>query len=365
MPSAQDLARAQEDEQRNRQQYDEVLHQQDLQYVNGNINSPGMTTTMVDPQLRDFGGNPGRDAMLILVGVARHLAAIPGHKNLIWVANDNVLADWKDEAVGADISSKQIGSFTLRAQEALNDAQVSIYPLDASRLETMAVDAGLANNNVELSPSVTLPPGVTKHQGGTAGPGLGRTAAEMHQDLHPIQGAIQEMAEATGGRIFRRTGDITAALNGVVEHGRATYVVGFTPDVPGDDKYHVLTVKFAGRRDGALRYRTGYLYSKEPTSLRDRFSEALWRPRDVGEIEVSAHTAAARGGAAVKLKISTKDLALAQRGDRWIDKLGIFVVHRSGRWSSRSNYGATIGSRIAARYVSEAFGERDSVRSVY
>ena len=158
MPNAKDLARAQEIEQRNRQQFDEVLHQEDLQYVNGNMNTPAVTTTMVDPQLRDFGSNPGRDALSILVRVARHLAAVPGHKNLVWVASDNVLANWEDKAVGTDKGGKQTRDFVLHAQEALNDAQVSVYPLDASQLNTQAVDASLQNSNVQLSPSVTVMP---------------------------------------------------------------------------------------------------------------------------------------------------------------------------------------------------------------
>ena len=137
--------------------------------------------------------------MSVLVGVARHLAAIPGHKNLVWVASDNVLANWSDKAVGSDKGSKTVDSFVLRAQEALNDAQVSVFPLDVSQLETMAVDPGLQNGSIELSPSVTAPP---RPQGGGQAPG--RIAAEMQQDAHPIQGVIQQLAEATGGRTFRR-----------------------------------------------------------------------------------------------------------------------------------------------------------------
>lgn len=325
MPSAQNLAAAQEAEQRNRQQFDEVLHAGDLQYVNGTTDTPAFTGTMIDPQLRDFGSNPGRDAMVILVGVARHLAAIPGHKNLVWVASDNVLADWQDKAVGTDKGSKQIASFVLRAQDALNDAHVSVYPLDASQLETMTTDASLANSNVELSPSVTAPP---PHQGGIAGPGLGRTAAEMQQDIHPIQGAIQALAEATGGRVFRRSGSIAKNLDSVVEDGRAAYLLGFAPDTPADDQYHVLTVKLTGRRGATVRFRTGYFYSKDPATMKDRFREAIWQPLDVSEIAVSARPAASYTGAILKLNIAINDLALQLQGGRWKDKLDIFVVHR-------------------------------------
>ncbi len=279
---------------------------------------------MVDPQLRDYGSNPGRAALAILVGAARHLAAIPGHKNLVWIASDNVLADWQDKAVGSDKGSKQVESFVLRAQEALNEAQVSLYPLDASQLETMATDSSLKNSSVELDPaSSSSQP--TQSQQGVPG---GRASAEMQQDLHPIQGAIQQLAESTGGRVFRRSGSIAANLNTVVADGRAVYLLGFAPDTPADDKYHLLTIKLTGKRGVKLRYRTGYLYTREPATIKDRFQQAIWQPVDMSEIAISAHFVPASKGTTLKLNIATNDLALRQQGEHWMDKLDIFMVRR-------------------------------------
>jgi VWFA-related protein len=323
MLSAQDLDRSKELEQRNRQQFDEVLNPTDLQYVNGNNGSAPETANPVDPKLRDNGSNSGRDAMPILAGVARHLAAVPGHKNLVWITSDNVLANWTDGTVSNDKGSKNIEGFALHAQEALNDAHVSVYPLDASQLETQAIDPSLKNRNIELSPSVTAPPQAQ----GTEQAG-GRSTAEMQQDLHPIQIAIQDMAAATGGRAFSRSGNIAAELNGVVADGQAAYLLGFTPDAPADDQYHKLTVKLAGRRGVTLRCRTGYLYSKEPAMLKDRFRQAIWQQREASEIAVSANPLPASAGTTLKLSIATNDLAMKQQDDRWVDKLDIFVVQR-------------------------------------
>jgi VWFA-related protein len=328
MPTAQQMARAQEEEARNRQQFDEVVHLDDLAYVNGNQNLNGQPEVMVDPQLRDFGSDPSRDAMLSLVSVARHLAPVPGHKNLAWIASDNVLADWADKAVGIEKGGKHDDAFIRRAQEVLNDAHVSVYPLDASQLETTTTDPSLANSAVEVSPSVPVPPGALP-QGGAAGPGLGRQAAGMQQDLHLIQAAIQELATATGGRVFRRGGDIAGHLNSVVDEGSATYLHGFTPSMPADDKYHSLTVKLATRRNVLLRYRSGYQYSKEPATMNDRFRQAVWQPDDLHEIALSARPLPAYSGTAFRLEIAARDLELNRQGDRWIDKLDIFVVRRS------------------------------------
>ena len=323
MPRAQDLAQAQEMEQRNRQQFDYVLNPTDLQSVNGNINMAPDTAAMVDPQLRDNGSNPGRSAFPILAGVARHLASIPGHKNLVWAASDNVLADWSNQAVASDKGGKHIEGYVLRAQEALNDAHVSVYPLDASQLETNAIDPSLLGRNVQVAPSVTLPPGA---QAGGQAPG--RITAEMQQDVHPIQAAIQEMAEATGGRAFRRSGEIQKNLDEVIADVHAAYLLGFTPDTPADDQYHLLTVKLAARRGVTLRYRTGYEYAKEPATLKERFQRAVWQALDVSEIAVSANPVAASEGATVKLNIATNDLALKQQAEHWVDKLDVFLIQR-------------------------------------
>lgn len=323
MPSAQDLAQAQATEQRNRQQFEDVLHPADLQSVNGNIDIKADTASTVDPQLRSFGANPARDALTILAGVARHLAAIPGRKNLVWITSDNVLADWNAKAKGSDKGSTHINGLLLRAQEAMNGAHVSVYPLDASQLDVTAEDSSLANRNVELSLSVTAPP---SPQGGGAAPG--RITAALQQDIHAIQADLREMAAATGGRAFQRSGDMAANLNAVAADGRAAYLLGFAPDTPADDLYHLLTVKLAEPRGVTLRYRTGYQYAKEPTMLKERFQQAVWQPSDVSEITVSANPMASSAGAALKLNIATGDLALKQQDRHWVDKLDIFLIQR-------------------------------------
>jgi VWFA-related protein len=323
MPGAQDLARANEAEGRNRQQFDTVRNLTDLEYVNGTIHSAPETVTHVDPKLRDNGSHSGRDrlALPILSAVARHLAAVPGHKNLVWVTSDNVLVDWADKAVSSDKGRKDINGLVLDAQESLNDAHVSVYPLDGSQLETMAVDASLENANIQLAPGVMAPPPA---QGGAAK--TGRITAEMQQDVRPIEAPMLEMATATGGHVFRRTGDLAASLAEVVAEGRAFYLLSFTPDTPADGQYHLLTVKLAGQRGVTLRYRDGYLYAKAPATLKDRFRQAVQQTLGMNEIAVSARTISSSVGSTLRLNIATADLALKQHDERWTDTLDIFMI---------------------------------------
>ena len=332
MPTAPDLQRAQEAEMRNRQQFDTVDSITAMERVNGNMAVPGGDTSdstgnmgTVSPTVMNERSDPASQAFATLIGVAANLAAIPGHKSLIWVASDNVLANWSDQLAGASISNRGIASIGLRAQEALNNSHVSLYPLDASQLDPMGTDASLQNNSVQLNPAQqTMHPTAGLEASMTGG----RTKAQLQQDVRAVQPAVQHMAEATGGRAFPRAGDIIRELNRVVEAGNAAYLLSFSPDTPPDGKYHQITVQVPGRRGIHLQYRAGYLYTKEPTTLQERFRQAVWQPQDEAGIGLSARWNRASQGAAVSLQIAATDISMKQENGRWTDRLNIFLVQR-------------------------------------
>jgi VWFA-related protein len=340
MPSAQDLGQAQEEEDRNRQNVDLVQHKTDLQYVNGN-NPTGESeaSVPVDPQLRGLGDSPGRSALAALQGVGRHLGAILGHKSLVWVASDNVLADFSEKAPDNERGDKNLDPLERQAAEILNDAHVSLYPLDASQLEAGVVGANLESANVQLKPArresadvLPLPPGEQEevnevYEKSQRDINPGRMTAQMQQDTHPVQGVFRDLATSTGGRALRRAADLSAELDSIVADGRAAYLLTFTPDTQADGTYHVLTVK-CSRRDVTLRFRNGYYYAPEPTNVRDRFREAVWQPRDESEIGLTAATAKDAKGPAVRLSIAMTDLALANQNGRWTDFVDVFLVVR-------------------------------------
>jgi VWFA-related protein len=344
MPSAQDLLRAQHEEGRNRQNVEYVQHVTDLLHANGNTpDAESDSFFPVDPQLRSLGDAPERDALVALQGVGRRLGAIPGRKTLVWVASDNVLADFSDKAPDQEKGDKGLDPLALRARETLNEAHVSLYPLDVSQLEAGGVGAEQHSANVELKPTtneqvemLTLPPELQKEAGEALAKSKrnaypGRVMAQLQQDTHPIQEIFVQLAQATGGRALRRAGDIAAELNSIVADGRAAYLLSFAPDTPADGKYHSITVKTT-RPGISLRYRNGYLYSEEPATMKDRFREAVWQPRDETGIGLAATAVQEAKGPAVRLTIAAADLDLdldlAQQADRWTDKLDVFLVVR-------------------------------------
>ncbi len=361
MPSAQDLQHAQEEEGRNRQRFDWVHSVQDMAYVNGNgeggsdpsmfTSGKGVAPTFMQPpdaELRPMGDRPEDFALHLLVGVGRHLAAIPGQKTLVWIASDNVLADWTSSMVGQeDNGNRFLASAALSARETLNEAHVSIYPLDVSQLEGGGISASMGNRNVTPIGKSSRDPALAQMGSNDSVNGNGRDTAKMNEDTHPIQPEFRELAEATGGRALRRSGDIAKELDSIVADGRAAYLLSFSPDTQADGKYHNITMK-CQRKDVRLRYRNGYFYSEEATMMKERFREAVWQPRDENEIGLTAEAVREPIGQGVRLNIAAADLEMAQQDGRWTDKVDVFVVVRDDSGLHAAIAGTRLGLAVKA-----------------
>jgi VWFA-related protein len=367
LPSAQSMSEAQEEERRNRQQFATGHNSADLDSVNGNHGDSPDGAQPVDPELMRMGASPGRAALIVLAQVARHLAAIAGHKSLVWVSSDNVLADWRDQAVGTDRGPAGVESFAVRVQEAMNEAHAAIYPVDASGLEGGGVTADLQHSSIELEQAAADNAATAASAGAAGGSGsvargnrdtgTGRLSAQLSQDAHAIQGVIRNVASATGGQVVGRTSDLAAALATISVDGRATYELTFAPQGSADDRYHALTLKVAGRKGVTLRYRTGYLFAGEPTTLKDRFRDALWRPADSSDIGITASVEPAAAEGQLRLKIAASDLALRQQDGRWMDKLDIFLVQRDDAGVRAQLDGQTLGLRLLQSTYQKALGD--------
>jgi VWFA-related protein len=365
LPTAQSVSEAQDEEQRNRQQFATVHNVADLNSVNGNHTDVPDADQPVDPELLSTGSNPARASLIILAQVARHLAAIPGHKSLVWVSSDNVLADWRDQSVGIDKSPKMIETYAVRAQEAMNDAHAAVYPFDVSQLEAGGIGADLQHSSVQLEQAAAENAATAASAGAAGGSGsasnrdtgVGRISAQVSQDLHPIQGPVRQLAEATGGRAIRRSGDLAAELSGIAQDFRATYQVSFSPQGPADDRYHAVTVKLSGRRGVTLRYRTGYLFDKEPVTLKERFRQAVWRPTEMTEIGVTASVASNGADPAIRLSIAAADLGMQQQAGRWMDKLDVFFVQRDDAGIRAQLDGQTLGLRLKPETYQKSLGD--------
>jgi VWFA-related protein len=365
LPSAQSLNEAQQEERRYRQQFAAVHNPADLNTVNGSRADLPDAEQSIDPELMSLGSNPARASLIILAQVARHLAAIPGHKTLVWISSDNVLAGSRDQAAGADKDANTIEGIALRAREGMNDAHASVYPVDVSQWQGgVASDSQHSSMDLAAAAAQAAASAASAGAAGASGSardssrdtGVGSVSAQMTQDLHPIQGAVREVADGTGGRAIQRAADLAAALSGIVQDGRAAYELSFSPQTAADDRYHTITVKLTGRHGVTLRYRTGYVFDKEPATLKGRFQQAVWRPADTSGIGVTAGVAPGAGGNSLSVKIAGSDLAMEQQGGRWMDKLDIFFVQRDDVGIRAHLDGQTLGLRLKPETYQNAIG---------
>jgi len=364
-PSIRAIAQGQEFDKRNNQQFDTVRNTDDLNSVNGNSIEVPDYIHSADPQLRQMGQNPLRASLEGMIAIAQHFAAIPGHKSLAWIAGDSVLADWQDRAVGLDKGPNVLDAALLHTREALTEAHIALYAVDATSIEVLGPDSSLENQNVMLNP--TSP--VNSIPGGgapTRNNSPGRLQSQMQADLHGIQGPVRQLAESTGGRAINRGSDLKGTLDSIEQDSTSLYELTFNPDTPADGKFHTLQLKIPRRKDVKLRYRSGYLYTEASTSNRQRLQEAIWSPQDLTDITLTAEAVSAPDSAsgkdAIKLRIAFPSLSF-QRIDagsfsppepKWTDQLYIFLAERDDAGQTAKVDGDTL--RLALKQATYESG---------
>lgn len=127
--------------------------------------------------------------------------------------------------------------------------------------------------------------------------GLAARGDTRFQSREPVRGSGQEslarIAGISGGRLFKGTNDIEAALNEVLEMSRHYYLLAFEPQgSKGPGHFHRLRVRVKGKgRDAS--HRSGYFERapyKDRTPLARQFeaAEVIAKGAVKGEIEVRA-----------------------------------------------------------------------------
>jgi VWFA-related protein len=186
------------------------------------------------------------DTIAAVDQLARYLAVLPGRKNLIWCSGafplDIIMAG------NADAETHNNFSDQIRKMEGLlARGQVAVYPIDAGGLITNSTDQAMMVDN----------PTPTSIRGGAS------TNTRFLQQTTNAQAPMDQVAEATGGKAFYNTDDLTAAVQSAVSLGSNYYTISYTPPAgKWDGKYHRIDVKL-NQRGLHLSYRRGY-FSDNP-----------------------------------------------------------------------------------------------------
>ena len=175
------------------------------------------------------------------LAIANHLRGVPGRKNLIWVSSAFPLLRGIDQA-------EQSGEFSFvtaydsaiaESAQALSDANLAVYPVDAR---------GLMPN-----PDDVIQTGPT-----TAGTYARAKKPQLPSRLPDNFGAMDQVAQRTGGHAFYNSNDIKASIRQVIDDSRLTYTLGYYPEgTAWNGKFHKIKV-VVDQPGLRLEYRDGY-----------------------------------------------------------------------------------------------------------
>jgi VWFA-related protein len=235
-------------------------------------------------QLQIFDGNrPGvtLETMRVLKALAEHVKGVPGRKNLLWLS-----------AFFPPMPNPPLFGGEIRAAvTALNNANVSVYPIDARGLMGF----------------------------------VGRLNVATMEDI----------ADATGGKAYHDRNDLDRGVRLALDDTRETYLLTYSPKtIAQDGAYHSIRVRTA-RRGVELRYRRGYYApGREETGSAaeaDRLESAVSSPLDVSEMGIQARVEQGLAGSdevRVVIRLDPADLNLTPSAARWTGALRLQAVQR-------------------------------------
>jgi len=177
------------------------------------------------------------NTMQAFLSIAWSLSGVPGRKSLIWATGGfPFIMDSPSAVPGGYLSV-----LYERAMEALNDAQVSVYPVDVRGLVNMS--------------SI----GDGRGRGTVSGQGL----AVRNINRSWLQGArvdtLKDFAEMTGGKAYYNSNDLATGFKRAVDDSTSYYLIGYYLDThntkPG---WRKLKIKVE-HKDAEVRARSGFL----------------------------------------------------------------------------------------------------------
>ncbi len=197
-----------------------------------------------------------------LIEIAKYLTGYSGRKNLIWFSES--FPYWIAPSLDSGSSAfAGMGVYTDKidaASEALSDARVAVYPVDAKGLAPDQIYSAAQN-----------PPVNRRNPGG----GFATQISRQNQAHLDAQGTMEAIAETTGGRTCENTNDLSGCVQSALNDGSSYYELAFYPqDITWDGRFHKITVK-SPQHGLKMTYRRGYIATDTQTLLKRETPDAL------------------------------------------------------------------------------------------
>jgi VWFA-related protein len=180
-----------------------------------------------------------------MLAISRFLGGYPGRKNLLWFSESFPTWLAPDAEFGRQPfeGTADYGDKIKKASQALTDARIAVYPVDARGLEPDQLYASSSSPHLDQK---------------NPGQGLARQISRDSNARSDAQATMEQIAQATGGKICDNTNDLSGCVQGALQDSSAYYELGYYPDdAKWDGKFHKIAVK-STQHGVKLRYRTGY-----------------------------------------------------------------------------------------------------------
>jgi VWFA-related protein len=244
--------------------------------------------------------------------IANHLANVPGRKNLVWVSGSFPINMGYGSIGAVGVDKAQFAGDIEKAVEALSNANVAVYPVNAR---------------------------------GLTAPGLPVGAARSSAASDSMIATMQSFAQGTGGLAFYNTNDIGGAIRRAIDDGRATYELSYYPT---HDQWNgaFREIKITANHPGVhLRYRSGYFATSSASGSvqhrKELLADAVHSPLEFTEIalDVQADGSTHPDGRSLvaRVRVDPGQLHFAENNGHWTDNVDVV-------WVSLDAEGKSVGT---------------------
>ncbi len=274
--------------------------------------------------------------------LADHLAGLPGRKNVVWVSGGFPIAfgygDSQDPTDSSTLNrlpsaasqDKEIfADYIESASQAMNTANVAVYPVDARGL--LGLPMADASKSVRVNPRT--------HQ----------IPQSMNRVDQRNMDTMKYIADLTGGKAFMNRNDIDGAIRDAINDSTVTYTLGYyVPDYNWDNKFHRIKVK-VDRSGVNIRTKKGYLAQEQtpPTTLKldQLLQEAVWSPLDSTAIGITARidpSPTTPNASRFLFHVNASEIQFKEQNNKFLGSLDIVLVQQTKRGKHLTNARKTL-----------------------
>jgi VWFA-related protein len=257
-------------------------------------------------------------SLAAMEALGKHLARIPGRKNLVWVtAGFSMLSVTGAMGFGPRGSVESYETQVRDTSKRLAQDGVTLYIVDAGLLQP----ASIADVSVKQSSA----------PGGRGG--RFQTQVDTADLSADPRSTMQTMASITGGRYLHNTNDMMSGFLEAANDLRGSYTLGFY-STDADEKWHSLKVR-TKRAGVSLRHREGYIAeSAPPQEVPDAWRKAALSGFGSSSIPLTAECRPEGAEVKVELVIDAHAMEFRKEDDAMVAQISIVFSDRTADGSS-------------------------------